>query len=274
MSNKFFPIAIHGVPRSGTTWLGELFNSSPNVLYKFQPLFSYCFKDYLTSASSLDEIHNFFQLLLNTNDDFIDQKKQRQEGILPLFKKENITHVIYKEVRYHQLLFNLMRKNDNVRLICLIRNPLSVINSWLKAPREFREDLGWKVLEEWRYALKKNLNRPEEFNGYEKWKEATNIFLNLKKQYPERVYIIEYQQLLTKTRLEVEKLFNFVQLSLTYQTENFINQSSSFQNNHPYSVYRLNQNDNSWEKSLPQEIVNQIINDLKNTELEIFLQEI
>ena len=35
-------VAIFGVPRSGTSWLGQIFNSSPMVAYRFQPLFSYC----------------------------------------------------------------------------------------------------------------------------------------------------------------------------------------------------------------------------------------
>ena len=48
---KYIPVAIHGVPRSGTSWIGEIINSSPNVLYKFQPLFSYALKDFLTTFS-------------------------------------------------------------------------------------------------------------------------------------------------------------------------------------------------------------------------------
>lgn len=39
-------IAIHSVPRSGSTWLGEILNSSANVKYCFQPLFSYKFKEF------------------------------------------------------------------------------------------------------------------------------------------------------------------------------------------------------------------------------------
>ena len=274
MDNKFFPIAIHGVPRSGTNWLGEIINSSPNVLYKFQPLFSYALKDFLTPSSSEHEINTFFQLLIDTNDDFLDRTEKRKQGILPIFPKKDITHVVYKEVRYHNILYNLIRKSTNIRLICIVRNPLSVINSWLKAPREFRDDLGWKPLEEWRYALKKNLNKPEEFNGYEKWKEATNIFLNLKKQYSNRVYIIEYQNLLINTLEEVENLFKFCQLSLTEQTKIFINKSSSCQNDNAYSVYRLQQSDRNWDKYLDRQIITEIINDLKNTELEKFLPNI
>ena len=40
-------IAIHSVPRSGSSWLGQILNSSLKVCFRFQPLFSYAFKDYL-----------------------------------------------------------------------------------------------------------------------------------------------------------------------------------------------------------------------------------
>ncbi|MDH5934310.1 hypothetical protein, partial [Vibrio splendidus] len=53
-------VAIHSVPRSGSSWLGEIINSSPQVNYSFQPLFSYEFKSYLNENSSLENINNFF----------------------------------------------------------------------------------------------------------------------------------------------------------------------------------------------------------------------
>ena len=52
-------IAIFGAPRSGTTWLGQLFNSSPNTLYRYQPLFSYEFKDYLSESNTKQNIKQF-----------------------------------------------------------------------------------------------------------------------------------------------------------------------------------------------------------------------
>ena len=53
------PVAIHGAPRSGTTWLGQIFNASPRTQYRYQPLFSYRFKGQLQPTSSASEVARF-----------------------------------------------------------------------------------------------------------------------------------------------------------------------------------------------------------------------
>lgn len=269
--NNFSKVAIHGVPRSGTSWIGEILNSSPNTAYRYQPLFSYAHKDFLTNASIREDIDQFFSRLLHCDDDFTNQTKRRDLGDFPQFRKEKITHVIYKEVRYINLLFNLMRKTEDVTLCAVIRNPLSVISSWLKAPREFRKDLGWSALEEWRYALKKNLNRPEEFHGYEKWKEAANTFIELQKAYSNRVYILRYENMLANPMQETEKLFDFLNLKVTDQTNSFLCESTRCDKQDSYAVFRKNQSDDKWKTELHREISKQIHDDLRSTHLEIFV---
>jgi hypothetical protein len=171
-------VAIHSVPRSGSTWLGSIFDSHPNVAYRYQPLFSYTHKGVLTPNSSKKEIDTFFQDILYTTDDFVLQKAAIEAGKIPSFFKESPTHIVYKEVRYHHILSNLLEQDNEIIVIGLIRNPFAVIHSWLNAPKEFRKDLGWKEMEEWQFAPKKNLNKPEEFNGFEKWKEVRDLFFD------------------------------------------------------------------------------------------------
>lgn len=208
-------IAIHSVPRSGSTWLGNIINSHPNVSFKYQPLFSYAFKDYLNEFSSKEDINSFFELISTSDDDFINQKAGIEKGIIPVFKKSDlITHSCYKEVRYHHILENLLNQSPDLKLILLIRNPLSVLQSWYKAPKEFHTEQGWDFEQEWLDAPKKNLNKPEEFNGYNKWKEATTLFLKLNKEFPEQVIIITYNQLLSNTLKTVKQLFDFTNLKM------------------------------------------------------------
>ena len=264
-------VALHGVPRSGTSWVGEIFNSSPNTIYRFQPLFSYALKDFLTPSSTAKEINSFFDQLIVTEDDFIQQKAKREAGILPQFSKESATHIVYKEVRYINILCNMMQNTDDVFLVGIIRNPLSVINSWIKAPREFRGDLGWNKMEEWRYALKKNLNRSEEFNGYEKWKEAAYIFHRLRDFYPERTCIFCYHDLIVNPIKITQCLFEAVSLPFTVSTEKFITESTGSDHPDPYSVYRHQATDDNWKRELNPKIRDEIYADLHGTELERYI---
>ncbi len=58
-------ISIHGTPRSGTTWLGQIIDSSPNVRYKYQPLFSDSFKDRIFVRTPKKDVLKFYDELLS-----------------------------------------------------------------------------------------------------------------------------------------------------------------------------------------------------------------
>jgi len=271
---KLTKIAIHGVPRSGTTWLGAIFDSSPNVAYRYQPLFSYAFKSLISGKSSLEEINDFFKEILITDDEFVLQKIGKKTGIVPSFLKNNITHIIYKEVRYHNILKNLLEKDSEIKVIGLVRNPLSVLSSWLQAPKEFRKDLGWDEIKEWRWAKKKNLDKLEEFNGFEKWKEAVLLFEGLEKKYPDRFLLLQYEHLLKEPNLNVKRIFSYCGIPYSKQTQDFITESSeNDQSKDAYSVFRKNQTDDKWKAQLNKTIINKIKDELKTTSLEKYLYE-
>jgi hypothetical protein len=264
-------IAIHSVPRSGSTWLGSIFDSHPRVAYRYQPLFSYAFKGRLTPQSSKADILSFFQELKASDDNFITQQEDKNKGIVPQFEKEAAEAIVYKEVRYHHILGNLLNKDDELKVIGLVRNPLSTLHSWLNAPKEFRPELGWKIEEEWRFAQKKNENKPEEFNGYEKWKEAALVFEQLKSTYPDRFYLLHYQQLLTDTERTVQQLFDFAGLDYCEQTQKFLRASREVDVADAYGVFKTKVTDRAWEKDLDTSIVDYITRDLENTPLSKYL---
>jgi len=266
-------IAFHGVPRSGTSWVGAIFDSSKNVEYRHQPLFSFSFKSFLTENSTEKEIDQFFSLIEKCNDDFILEKEGKNIGHKPTFQKDNITHIIYKEARYHHILINMMEQHDNVKVVGIVRNPKSVISSWYHAPKEFKKE-EWGILEEWKNASLKNEGRKEEFYGYDKWKEVTKTFLYLKEKYPTRFYLLEYNELLNRTEETVKELFSFCGIEFSEQTSQFLSLSQKKDlSEDSYSVYRLNQVDDKWKTDLPLEIVKSIDIDLKGTVLEKFLYD-
>lgn len=266
-----FKIGIHGLPRSGTSWVGEIFNSCPSVAYRYQPLFSYAFKDYLATDCSAKNLDSFFKEILETQDPFVLCSDERKKGLLPRFEKTKINTIVYKEVRYHQILPKLLSLNTGLKLVLVLRNPMAVVSSWLLAPREFRKDLGWVEMEEWRYAPKKNLNKPEEFNGYEKWKEASSMFLDMKEQYPEDVYLLHYGTLVSQKQAVVNEMFQFVGLPMSEQTMSFLMNGYRSPDANPYSVNRWVNVDAKWEKELSLEIQEIIRDDLSGTDLEYLL---
>ncbi len=265
-------IAIHSVPRSGSNWLGAIIDSNPHVIFKHQPLFSYAFKDYLDEHASTEDIHLFFEKIAVTKDEFLDRSVKKHKEIVPVFTKQSPTTIVYKEVRYHHLLQNMLRQDKALKVIGLIRNPCGVINSWLKAPREFKKELGWKAEEEWRYAPKKNCGKPEEFNGFEKWKEVAYLFQDLKSQYPDRFFLITYHDLLNRTNKSVQKIFDFCNLKMADQTIEFIKTSRNKRGKDTYGVYRTKKTDNQWISELPQHIQETIQEILKGTSLEKYLR--
>ena len=264
-------VAIHGVPRSGTTWLAEIINSSPHVRYKYQPLFSYELKNYLNEQSGEAEIKDFFCKLDEINAPFLDQEEGRKQGIVPVFSKGDITHIVYKEVRYHHIIRNMLVGDPGLKVVGIIRSPLATLNSWIKSPREFRKDLGWDELEEWRFAEKRNNNKPEEFFGFEKWKEVALLFHELEAIYPDNFYLVTYDQLLHHTMAEVRKLFSFIELDISGQTLGFIDRSRNTDINTTYSVFKKRDDDEAWKHTLHPHIIEEVVRDLKNTELEKYL---
>jgi len=265
-------IAIHSAPRSGSSWIGQIFNSSPKTCFRFQPLFSYAFKSFLNEKSSQEDILDFFAKIAESDDDFLLQKDKIKSGEYPSFSKEDeFTHIVYKEVRYHNIIKNMLTKDNELKVIGLIRSPFAVIDSFLRSPREFRKDQGWREQEEWRYAMKKNLNKSEEFFGYEKWKEVYFNFKELEKEFDERFCMVYYEDLIKDTFNEVERIFNFCNLEVNRQTIKFLNDSKSSEKKSVYSVFRNKIKDDEWKASLNELIFTEISNDLKTNNMNQFL---
>jgi hypothetical protein len=262
-------VAIHGVPRSGTTWLANIFNSHERVAYRQQPLFSYAFKGFLDEHSSEERIREFFDQIYLSDDTYLNQVKEIEDGKVPKFSKLDATHVVYKEVRYHYILDNLLERSD-VHLIALIRNPLATLSSFFKAPAEFKDS--WTQEDEWLDAPKKNQGLKESYFGYNKWKEVTTLFLELEQKFgKERVSTVRYSELLADPLKTTETLFAATGLESCDQTMDFIKQSKSFEHPNAYSVFRTKEADIQWKTAVDQQIIEAVNRDLKGTHLEKFL---
>ncbi len=269
----FQVVSIHGVPRSGTSWLGQVFASHPQVAYRLQPLFAYRFKDRLHPHSSPEEVLTFLRELYDVRDDPFILDEERKQALADFWARAEHnpqpTHLVMKMVRYHHLIPLFLTSVPDIRILGIVRHPCAVINSWLQAPKEFRP--GWDPLEEWRYAAKKNAGRIEEYNGFEKWKEVAYMFLQLAESHPRQFRLVRYEQLIADPEREIEAIFAFAGLEMHPQTREFIHRSRSQHHPDPYAVVKRPERLDRWREELDPRIARAILEDLQGTPLEGFL---
>lgn len=239
-------VAIFGCPRSGTSWLGQLFNAHEAVAYRYQPLFSYEFKDWFGHHGVSDEsLAAFAQALLGAQSDFVLQPLRPHKSGPP-------THLVWKEVRYHQLMPALAALAGLHKLVYIHRPALDVINSWYQAPKEFRA--GQDIHAEYLDAPSKNTD-PCEFNGYNQWKVSLALALAVKAAHPGKVILLSYDALRRDPAGQLSALFAEVGLPLSDQVRAFIAASTTQHHDDAYSVFRSRQAD----LTLPADIAASIL---------------
>jgi hypothetical protein len=260
---------LAGVARSGTSWLGQIFDSSLEVRFSFQPLFSYEFKNRVNEDSTAGEFRHLLEDIYGTKSPFLIQEDKRKSGEYPVFEKASHTpHMVIKENRYQHVIEPMMRKCPEVKLVGIIRNPNAVINSWLKNPKEFPE--GAVPLKEWRYGDCKNQGH-EDFFGYYKWKEVSSLYLDLHEKWPDRVYVLRYEDLVDSPEEVVKDLFAFCSIGFSTQTRDFLHQSSNSHIDSPYSVFKDKKVVSQWKNELDPYVISEISHDLSGTRLERFI---
>lgn len=261
-------IALFGVPRSGTSWLGQLFNSHPDVFFSYQPLFSYSHKGKLSEHSSRQEIESFFQSIREKRDDFADMNSDFHKNYPVFHKNGSPAFTVFKETRYLHIVENLLLKDEGIKIIGIVRNPYDTLLSWINAPKEFSSD--WDISREWRSAPSKNQGKPEEFYGYEKWKEAYMLFTGFQDRFPQQFRLVYYRDLSETPVPTVQELFDFCGLGLHGQVLSFIQDSRTRHDDDPYSVYRARAGANDRGRTLPREVVHEIAEDLSRENITQF----
>lgn len=265
-------IAIFGMPRSGTSFLGQVLDSSPEIAYRLEPIFSYKLKNMVDENSTKEKFIEFFEKAFEANEDeFMNQIERRAKGHYPIFKNKKPIYLGFKTTRFHNILPTMMEyfQNDDLKVISLVRHPAGAIHSWINHPKEFPQNLDYK--KEWRSGACRKTAK-EEFWGFEDWKIVMKQHIKLEKKYP-NFKIFQYENIIHNLEEEIKKLFNFAGLRYTKQTIEFLKESQSKNIDDPYAVYKDKSVTSKWKTRLDLEIQQEIENDIKGTDLEVFLVE-
>mgnify|MGYP000521891099 CR=1 FL=1 len=261
-----------GLPRSGTNWLSQIFDSHEKVNFKLAPLFSYKFKNRVGADSSKEEWVSFFCDVYHSNDDFLNQTQKRTEGIFPVFEKKNNDQefLVIKETRFHNLTPLLLGSFTEIKIIYIVRNPCGAINSWLSSKREF--PVNANPLEEWRTGKCRKTSAGQ-FWGFDDWKILTNQYLDLEINYPKKVKVISYESLVEQSFDQTNDMFEFVGLNFSKETRKFLKHSQSTHSDHGNAVYKNKEVKDKWKTNLDPEIIEAIRHELLGTRLEKYFHK-
>jgi hypothetical protein len=262
-------VYVAGVARSGTSWIGQILNSSPRVCFRFQPLFAYEFKGRVDEDSDRASYEQLFRDLFNTNAPFLTQADKQASGEYPKFEKNADADIlVFKENRYQSVLEPMLRRVPFLQAVGIVRHPCAVLNSWRQNPKEFPPECD--ILREWRFGNCKNKGN-EDYFGYYKWKEVANLYLDLREKYPTRFALLRYEDAVGAPHQTISALFDFLNIPVGEATQQFLLDSMSSRNNSYYSVYRDINVADKWRSNLDRHIIDEIQADLASTRLEQFL---
>jgi len=263
-------VFVVGMPRSGTSWLGQILDSSPQVRYRLSPLFSYAFKNAVDEQSSKAEYERMFHDAFESEDAFMSRAEERIAGHYPVFehKCEDPEYLVIKMTRFHNLLEHMLEMFDNLSMLSIVRHPCGAIHSWLTTPREF--PIWADSAKEWRTGACRKTG-PEEYWGFEDWKAVTRLHMRLELQYSDRFTIVQYEALVEDPLSATKKVFHRLGLEYTDQTERFVRNSHRRHDSDPYAVFKDPRVRNRWKAEMDKAMQQEIVTEIMDSELARFL---
>lgn len=263
-------VVVTGMPRSGTSWVGQIVESCPAVRYKMSPLFAWEFKNAVSRGASAEEWEEVLRGAYRTEGEFLDHTHRRAAGEYPVFEErvDEPPVLAIKFTRFHDLLEDLLALFPSLKVLAVVRHPCGAIHSWLTAPKEFPPEAD--PLEEWRSGESKKAG-PEDYFGFDDWKAVTRLHLRLARAHPERFRIERYEELVDAPVAGGTRIFDFFDLPMTRQTVGFIERSQSTVVPGDYSVFKSPSVKDRWRRELQPEIRDAILEELDGSDLQGFL---
>ena len=263
-------ILIVSTWRTGSSFLGDLIQSSPGVFYSYEPL--HFIENKLTGPNwePIPLVRSIFQCQFpseylihingktNGSQNFMSRNRRVWEPcyrhqplcVRPDFVRRLCSHLAIQLIKVVRLRLGLSEQLltdfDSLKIIYLVRDPRGTMASrtnltWCQEPpcndvstlcREMQEDLP--------------------------------LFQQLKEKYPNQYYFLKFEDLTANVEAEAEKLFNFLGLKVTLPVKVFLHthtRAPKRNKNDPYSTSRLSRNISSeWRKKMSTSDISSISN--------------
>ena len=113
-------------------------------------------------------------------------------------------------------------------------------------------------LKDWLDGKDKNQNKEENFFGFNKWLEVKEIFYTIKEKYPDNIIIVNYEDLVKNTLVEIEKICKFCNVIFHNNMKESIKLMKSKNEEYDYSVFKNENTLYKWRGKLNNKIVKYI----------------
>ena len=248
---------LSGMPRSGTTWLGQILASHPDIRLKHCPLFSYEFRDRCNESSDRSDWLNLLHEVYHQSGPFLDQEHLRSKGLVPQFQNKAVAPRVLaiKSNRFHHLSRNIIELVPEVRWIAVVRHPAATIHSWITNATEFPANADPAT--EWRTGACRK-SGPGEFWGFNDWLTVTKSQLALSREFPDRVHLLRYDSFDLQPMVSTLKLFTWLGLDVDPQVEDFVAKSQALHSDNKRSVFKKPGNSSRWQRELDENIRHEI----------------
>jgi hypothetical protein len=262
---------ITGMARSGTSWVGQIVESSPLVRYRMSPLFSYEFKNALREGASREDWERVLRGSYESDNDFMTQRARREAGEYPTFegKQASPELLVIKFNRFQNLVEEMLAVFPELKMLAIVRHPCGAIHSWLTAPKEFPPDADPHL--HWRSGAVKKTGYGD-FFGFDDWKWATRLHMRLARERAEQFKLMRYEDLVRDPERNAGAIFAFFGLPYDAASRDFVQRSTTQAVPGEYSVFKSPDVMTRWQDELQPEIRDAILGELEGTDLERFLK--
>jgi len=256
-------VFVLSMPRSGSSFLGQLLDADPSVAVRLSPFFSYNFRQKSRNIINDNDFDSWISDLINTDDEFVTQSDKSVNGLYPKqVSKFNVNTLIIKDTRNFIDYVELFFKFNNTKIIFLDRVIREQISSWVHSP-EFK-DLPVTSLN---LLLANDRKLLEDFPECEYWGLQDALFfkrlsVDLKNKYSNRISTISYATLAKGDLNDLYSLLPNIRKDLVKQRFNDLRSCNNIvSKNDCYGVYRpVGYRPKTFEaKDLPLSILDDIL---------------
>ena len=231
-------VFVAGMARSGTTWVADLINHDGRHRTLFEPFFSKRVKEaagfeylqYLPPRSNNAALARAAKTILSGSlrNPWVDRENRR--GVY--FRR------LIKDVRCNLMLKWLSGIVPRMRVVLVVRNPFSVVNSWLRlgwgnVPESERSDVDAILAQPALCAAFPLINEVRATIDYDdpfqrlvlEW--AVLHYVPMRQFNRGELYVAHYESLLLHFEDEIDRLFSFLDASRVHAIHSYNNRSKN-----------------------------------------------